>query len=65
MRIVIAVAILVSFVWPIAIWFVYRSRVEAQTRVVERQVVVARCAFCSELGAIDRTHCDNCGARIR
>ncbi|MCC6521659.1 MAG: hypothetical protein IT373_03260 [Polyangiaceae bacterium] len=36
--------------------------VRVHERTVERQIVVARCKFCSALTPVDAKKCDNCGA---
>ncbi|MBI4953777.1 MAG: hypothetical protein HY908_17260 [Myxococcales bacterium] len=36
--------------------------VRIHERTVERQIVVARCKFCSALTPVDAKKCDNCGA---
>lgn len=38
--------------------------VEKTTHVVERQVVVMRCKYCSKLAPVDLKACESCGHRL-
>jgi rRNA maturation endonuclease Nob1 len=57
--------LLASLVLVIAIALAVLALRSPRERVVERQVVVLRCTFCSALTPIDASICEACGARSK
>lgn len=65
MRLVLLALVLVSFVVVLVGWWVARAAERRNEKIIERQVVVTRCSFCSAMRPIDLSTCPSCGARVK
>lgn len=49
---------------PVSVAVASAPQVVVQREVIERQVIVMRCAHCGELTPVDLSRCKNCGASV-